>query len=180
MTILASALGAGVMAPIPPVEVRQILGLLETIRTRGGDVEFFRLTAELGQGFTRVLLAVKAAELLAFVTTPEDHLALTELGRQVVAAPRKLRRQLFREQLVRVPLVKRILEMAQHSDEQRLAKDVLLEELAIQCPQEEPKRLLRILINWGRFAELWDYQATTATLTLNGTRGATKESAHAG
>ena len=62
--------------------------------------------------------------------------------------------------------MQRLQEMAQHSPEHRLTQDVLLEELAIQCPQEEPKRLFRILMNWGRFADLWAYDLASARLIL--------------
>ena len=168
VTLLGGFFGIQAMAPLPAVEVRDIIGLLEAVRSRGGDVEFFRLTVELGRTFTRALLAVKAAELLGFLVTPQDHLQLTELGRQFIAAPRKTRRQLFRGQLLQVPLAKRIREMVDHSPERRVAKDVLLEELAIQCPQEDPKRLLRVLINWGRFADLWVYEPRPAMLALAG------------
>ena len=168
VTILAGVFGIQSMAPIPAVEVRDIIGLLEAVGSRGGDVEFFRLTVELGRAFTRVLLAVKAAELLAFLGTPQDHLVLTELGRQFVQAPRKTRRQLFRGQFLQVPLTKRLREMLEKSPDHRLDKDVLLEEFAIQCPQEDPKRLLRILINWGRFADLWTYQPANGVLMVNG------------
>ena len=167
-TILFGLAGLHAMTPIPFVEVREIIGLLEAVRSRGGEVEFFRLTTEMGRAFTHILLAVKAAELLAFLVTPQDRLVLTDLGRQFASAPRKTRRQLFSRQLVQVPLVKRIREMLEHSPEHALTKDVLLEELAIQCPQEDPKRLLRILINWGRFADLWTYQSATGTLAVNG------------
>ena len=166
VTILAGMFGIQSIAPIPTVEVREIIGLLEAVGSRGGDVEFFRLTVELGRTFTRIVLAVKAAELLALLESPQDHLVLTELGRQFVAAPRKKRRQLFRGQFLQVPLAKRVREMLEHSPEHRLEKEVLLEELAIQCPQEDPKRLLRVLLNWGRFADLWAYQPSTATLAL--------------
>ena len=159
------------ITPIPPVEVREIIGLLEAVNRRGGDVAFFRLIAELGLAFARVLLAVKAAELLGLLETPHDHLVLTPLGRQLLAAPRKARKQLFLTQLLKIPLIRRIRDMLAHSPDHRLPRDVVLEELAIQCPQEDPKRLLRILVNWGRFAELWAYPLTHDTprcLQLNG------------
>jgi NitT/TauT family transport system ATP-binding protein len=168
VTILAGLAGIHAMVPVPLVEVRDIMGLLEAIRSRGGDVEVFRLTAEMGRTFTRILLASKAAELLGFLETPQEHLVLTELGKQFIASPRKMRKQIFRAQLIQLPLIKRLRDMLEHSTEQRLAKDIFLEELAIQCPQEDPKRLFRILINWGRFAELWTYQPSSATLGMNG------------
>ncbi|MBI3319394.1 MAG: ATP-binding cassette domain-containing protein [Candidatus Omnitrophica bacterium] len=157
----------GVMAPIPLVEAREIFGLLEVVRRRGGEVEFFRLTAEMGRTFTRVLLAVKAAELLGFLETPQDRLVLTERGRYLMAASRKVRKQLFQERLIQIPLIKRLRTMFEHSAEHALKRDTVLEELAIQCPQEDPKRLLRIVINWGRFADLWTYHSSTATLTVS-------------
>lgn len=168
VTILAELPGARPIAPVPLVEVRDIIGLLEAVSTRGGDVEFFRLTAEMGRTFTRILLALKAGELLGFLSTPADHLVLTDLGRQLVVSPRKMRKQLFRGQLLQLAIIKRLKEMLDHSEDRQLTKDLLLEELAIQCPQEDPKRLLRILINWGRFAELWVYQPVSATLSANG------------
>ncbi len=170
VTILAGLAGVHTMAPVPLVEVRDIVGLLEAVRGRGGDVGFFRLTAEMGRAFTRILLASKAAELLGFLETPQDRLVLTEAGRTFLAGARKQRKQVFRAQLAQLPLIKRIRDMLEHSAEHELAKDVLLEELAIQCPQEDPKRLFRILINWGRFADLWSYQAASSTLTMNGGR----------
>ena len=160
--------GAPAIISIPLVGVREIIGLLESVGQRGGDVEFFRLTAEMGRAFTRILLAVKAAELLELLESPRDRLMLTSLGRQFISVTRKLRQQIFAKQLAHVPLVMRVLEMLRHGEENRLAQEVLLEELAIQCPQEDPRRLLRILMNWGRFANLWTYDVATQTLVLNG------------
>jgi NitT/TauT family transport system ATP-binding protein len=164
VAVPAGAVGARVIGAIPLVEVRDLIGLLVTVGSRGGQVEFFELTAEMGRTFTRILLSAKAAELLGFLQTPEDRLLLTELGRQFAAASRKVRKQLFRGQLIQVPIVKRLRDMLDHSPEHGLARDILLEELAIQCPQEDPKKLLRILLNWGRFADLWVYQPGTHTL----------------
>ncbi len=168
VTILAGMAGIQTMAPVPLVEVREISGLLEAINNRGGDVELFRLTAELGRAFTRLLLASKAAEVLGFLQTPQDHLVLTDLGRQFLAGSRKIRKQVFRGQLIQLALIKRLREMLEHTAEHRIAKDVVLEELAIQCPQEDPKRLFRVLLNWGRFADLWVYHPATAMLSGNG------------
>ena len=114
-TILTRLAGVHPIAAIPLVEVREMIGLLESVRQRGGDIEFFRLAAEMDRTFTRILLAVKATELLGLLKTPQDRLVLPELGRQFVAASRKLRRQLFARQILQVPLIKRLREMLDHS-----------------------------------------------------------------
>ncbi len=159
--------GPRAISPIPLVEVRDIVGLLQAVGNRGSDVELFGLTEELGRTFTRILLAAKAGELLGFLETPQDRLVLTELGRQFVAAVPRVRKHLFQTRLLQRPLIRRLREMLEHSQD-GLTKDVLLQELAIQCPQEDPKRLLRILINWGGFAGLWVQRA--GVLLANGQR----------
>ena len=65
---------------------------------------------------------------------------------------------------MQLPLIRRVQEMLAHSPDRQLAKDLILEELAIECPQEDPKRLFRILVNWGGFAELWTYDPATGLL----------------
>ena len=75
--------------------------------------------------------------------------------------------------------MRRVREMLEHSPEHQLDRDVLLEELAIQCPQEDPTRLLRILINWGRYAELWSYQPSMSALVTNGGPKPAPEAPHA-
>ena len=161
---VAVAAAASPLTPLPLVEVRDVIGLLETVKTRGGRVQFYRLTAEMGRAFTQILLASKAAELLKFLETPEDDLVLTDLGRQFISAAQKMRKQLFRTSLTQLPLIKRVQDLLANSSEQRIDKEVLLEELAIQCPEEDPKRLFRILINWGRYADLWLYQSANGSL----------------
>ena len=148
----------------PLAEVREMIGLLEVIEDRGGSVSLFTLTEEMDRDFTRILLASKAAELFGFLKTPEEQLVLTPLGRQFITASRKLRKQIFRQYVTQLPLIKHIQKMLSHHPQHSLNKDILLEELAIQCPQEDPKKLFRILMNWGRFADLWAYKSATGTL----------------
>ena len=52
-----------------------------------------RAVSRMDRAFTRVVLAVKAAELLGFLTTPDDRIVLTALGRKFLAAPRAERRE---------------------------------------------------------------------------------------
>jgi NitT/TauT family transport system ATP-binding protein len=150
------------ISPIPLVEVREIVSLLEMVSQRGDYVDLFNLTTEMDTTFTRALLAVKGAELLGFLETPQDRLVITDLGNRFLQSTRKGRKQIFQVQLRQVPLIRRLKAMLDQNPQ--ISKEILLEELAIQCPQEDPKRLFRVLVNWGQFAELWTYQAATATL----------------
>ena len=184
-SIVAAPSGpAGAPAPaivsVPLVNIRDIVGLVESVYQRGGEVEFFLLTAEMGRTFTRILLAMKAAELLGLLETPDNRLRLTPFGQKVASAPPSTRRPLVAARLADVPLIKRIREMLRHSPEGRLTNEVLFEELAIQCPQEDPKRLLRVLMNWGRYAGFWSSEPVHAALVLIGREGNERSNISAG
>lgn len=167
-TIVSSWSGAFSMVPVPLVEVRDVIGILESVAARGGNVPLFRLNDEIDTTFTSILLATKGAELLGFLTTPEDHLILTDSGRELVKASQKGKKKIFREKFTQLNLVKRLKEMLERSAEGRFPRDIFLEELAINCPLEDPKKLFRILINWGKYAELWSYHAASSMVCLAG------------
>ncbi len=155
----------GVVEPLPRAGAREILGLLRAIESRGGEVALFQLTSEISQALGRLLQTIKAAELLGFVDTPHHRIVLTELGRQVLKE-RKRRKAIFQQQLRTLRLVQHVVHMIERSPAQRLPTDVLLEEFAILLPQEDPRRMLRILLNWGRFADLFDGQRAEGFVCL--------------
>ncbi|QQR80883.1 MAG: ATP-binding cassette domain-containing protein [Deltaproteobacteria bacterium] len=167
-TIVSSWSGAFSMVPLPLVEVRDVIGILEAVSARGGNVPLFRLNDEIDTTFTSILLATKGAELLGFLTTPEDHLIMTDIGKEFMLASKKMQKQIFKNRFVQLNLFKRLKDMLERSPEGRFPRQIFLEELAIHCPLEDPKKLFRILINWGKYAELWSYQAAISSVVLVG------------
>jgi NitT/TauT family transport system ATP-binding protein len=49
----------------------------------------------------------------------------------------------------------------------RLPKDVVEEELAIRLPHEDVGPLFKTVVSWGRFSELFEYDADSETLSLS-------------
>jgi NitT/TauT family transport system ATP-binding protein len=157
--------------PLPHVNIGEMLGLLDLVQDKGGAADIFELAVEVGKEFGKVLALVKAAELLDFADTPKHVVALTPLGRQLVSGKINERKKLVNQQLRTLRLVQRVVELLQRQENFSVDEDIVLEELAVLLPTEKPQTMFRSLVRWGRYAELFGYNANQRRLYLD-TEGA--------
>ena len=108
----------------------------------------------------------KAAELLDFVDTPKQKILLTELGKRFVESDTTERKRLWKEQLYKLNIDKRILDMLKRESKGRLERGYVEEELALHLPQEDPLKMFNILTSWARFGELFAYSEDTGYITF--------------
>ena len=77
----------GPAEPLPDVSAADIIGLLEYLHQHQGEEEdVVRIADNTNREFTRMVLVVKAAELLGFIDTPLHMVVLTAKGRRLVEA----------------------------------------------------------------------------------------------
>ncbi len=145
--------------PLPHVSPSEIIGLLEILDDHRGVIDIFDLATKIGKDFGSTIAVVKGAELLDFVDTPKQNVVLTELGRKFLAASINDRKTLWRQQLLGMRLFDIVTAMVKRPDVPGLPHDVILEQLAILLPHEDPERLFDILVGWGRYGELFGYNA---------------------
>lgn len=155
------------VAPLPKAEPAQVFGLLEAMDAEGGSLDIFDFVADTRQNYGHVIMVVNAAEILGLVRTPKDKVELTDLGRQALAADVNARKALINLQLQSFRLVAQVVEMIQRAPENSLAKDLVLQHLAVQMPGEQPHQQFNILVAWARYAELLGYSARRALLYLD-------------
>ena len=153
--------------PLPNVTPGEIAGLLERVDADGGSSDIFDVAAEIGKEFGKLLAVVKAAELLGFVETPKDRVALTQRGRQYLQAKVRLRKLLLNQQLRTLVLFQRIIELLQKQEGQSADEDLLLEELAVWLPSQRPATMFKTIVRLGRYAELLGYNADERKLYID-------------
>jgi NitT/TauT family transport system ATP-binding protein len=153
--------------PLPNVNVGEMIGLLERVDNAGGTTDIFDLSVEIGKEFGKVLELVKAAELLDFVDTPKHMVALTPLGRQLLAVDVNGRKRLMNQQLRQLQLVQHLVDMLQTQENKAVEEDLVLEELAVWLPTEKPQTMFKSIVRWGRYAELLGYNADERKLYLD-------------
>ena len=156
----------GPFAPLPPATVGEMLGLLEILADQGGEMDLFAVDALTEWDFGRTIAVVKAAELLDLVDTPKNQVVLTDAGRALVAASPREKPLLFRRQLLGLgTFVTVVRDLARREDASARGGDVR-EMLAERLPAEATGALFGTLVNWGRFAQLLDYDASADELSL--------------
>ena len=148
---------------IPTVSLVTVVGLLEVLENEGA-MELFELTKHVDMQLTQLLLVVKAAELLDWVKTPGENVELTPSGRRFLDADINRRKRLLNGSLRAISTFNMVIQMLKQAEGGRVDEDVLLGQLAMQFPHERPQRVLRTMIAWARYAELFKYSSTRRIL----------------
>ncbi len=152
--------------PLPDASASEVIGLCEVLDDHDGHADVFHLVDHIGQDFSRVLAVTKAAELLDFVDTPKQEVVLTDDGKRFLAAAVPDRKLMFRDRVRRLRIFHDILELIARGDGHAVDTEVVLEALALRLPYEEPDRMLRTVVDWGRHADLFDHDPESGRLFI--------------
>ena len=142
-----------------------VAGLVEKLKADAGHVDLYRLAGELNYELDDLLPIVEAGELLGLATVREGDLLLTPLGDAYADATILARKELVAGRLLRLPVIRWVFETLQRHDDQRIARDYFLEELAAQYG-DFAELQLDAVISWGRFSELFAFDNDTDELFL--------------
>ncbi len=153
----------GHIESIPHVSVGRISGLLEILEDSTETVDLFELSLRIGKEFGETISIVKAAEMLDLVDTPKQEVFLTDLGREYLAGDQARRKEIFARQILQLRLFQ-LITGSLHKAGKPVDADVILQELAILLPYDQPEKLFETIIAWGRYAELIDYDQDTHTI----------------
>jgi len=157
----------GPIRPIPEARPSEVLGLLEILSDHSGEQDLFDLDAITDYDFGHTIAVVKGAEMLGVAETPGDLVRLTDLGREMVAAPQPEKKILFRKRLLTLgTFVALIRHLAAEPDSAHSGEDVRTF-LAERLPGHSIPDLFRTIVNWGRYGQLWHYDAASDELTLH-------------
>ena len=150
---------------LPDASIGRLIGLLEVMRRTPGPDRVSRLAAELHLGLDGLLPLLAAAHLLGWAVGGKGRHDLTEEGRRVVDADEAGRKVLFRARARGVPLLRLILEALAAAGRRPVPRETILAALSGQFPALDAQRQFDTAVNWGRYAELFDYDADSGGLT---------------
>lgn len=135
-----------------------IVGLLETLNDHGGKVDVYKLSQSLHFELDDLMPITEAAELLGFVKIESGDLEFVDLGRKVIDGDENAKKAIFRRQIpASVALVNRIISELEREDDHRIGRERVLKFLAYSFTPAESERQLDTVVDWARYAELFDY-----------------------
>jgi NitT/TauT family transport system ATP-binding protein len=141
--------------------------LLELLADHGGREDLHALASALSLDVSDLLPIVESAELLGFLSVDQGDGQITPAGRTFAAASILERKQLFRQaSLERVLLLRQIDEALRAKADHTLPDDFFRDLLEEQFTPSMANQQFEIAIQWGRYAEIFDYDADRGRLVL--------------
>jgi len=146
---------------LPHARPGGIAGLLELVLDHNGKDDIYRLADDLAFDIDDLLPIVDAAQLLGFLTVNEGDAAITPTGAEYANSEILRQKELFRTAAVEnVLLLRQIVRAIEAKSDRTVSEEFFHDMLDEQCSEDETLRQLETAINWGRYAELFDFDAS--------------------
>jgi len=151
---------------LPHARVGGIAGLTELLRDRGGREDLFRLSEELVMDVEDLLPILEACVLLGFAWLKEGDVQITPQGIAFADADIQQRKILFRNAaLEHVMILKQIDSILKRKSDHAIADEFFHDILDEHFAEDEVQRQFETALNWGRYAEIFDYDRASGRLT---------------
>lgn len=164
--------------PLPHVRVGTISGLLELIADQPeGTDDISRLAESLKLAVDDLLPILDAAVLLGFATVAAGDIYLTAIGQDFATTTILRSKELFQQQVLKqVPVLVSMIQTLQEKRSGSMRKDFFLDLWSEHVPTAEADRQFATAVDWGRYAELFEYDAREERLYLPELQSATESS----
>jgi NitT/TauT family transport system ATP-binding protein len=151
---------------LPHARVGGIAGLLELLHDRGGREDLFRLSEDLVMDVEDLLPILEACVLLGFAWLKEGDVQLSSQGVRFADADIQRRKVLFREaSLEHVTILKQIDSILKKKSDHAISDEFFHDILDEHFSEDEVQRQFDTAMNWGRYAEIFDYDRESGKLT---------------
>ncbi len=152
---------------LPHARPGGVAGLLELLIDKGGKDDIYRLADDLAFEIDDLLPIVDAAQLLGFLIVEEGDAAITPSGTAFANSEILRQKELFRAAaLEHVLLLRQIRRALETKNDHTVPEEFFLDMLDEQFSEDESLRQVETAVNWGRYAELFDFDAARRRFIL--------------
>ncbi len=155
--------------PLPPVVVSVMIGLIEEI-VSDPHKEIFHLqdlSESLHMDIEDLFPVIELLDMLHFAEITDGEIKLTKTGKSFADADILDKKEIFAQHLMRyIPLVKDIRDQLDAAEGHSIPEEHFLNELDDNMINADAKNVLKTVIDWGRYAEIFAYNGNTRMLSL--------------
>jgi NitT/TauT family transport system ATP-binding protein len=156
-------------ALLPHATVGRLLGLIDAMAETPESDDLYRLAERLRLRLDELHPLVEATRLLGWAKVAKGDYDLTGEGRRVAEATVSERKVLFRGRVRELPLIASILRALEAGAP--VSRESVLAQLHSHVAPREAERQVDTAVSWGRWAELFDYDADEACFLPAGGAG---------
>jgi NitT/TauT family transport system ATP-binding protein len=154
---------------LPEASVAEVMGLLELLNSpeHQGKMDLPDVADTLTLDIDDLFPLTEMLEILRFAKVSQGDITITEEGKVFADADILERKKIFSIQLKRyVPLARYIYDQLVRHPRHRALEENYLSLLEDYVSEAEAERVLRTVIEWGRYAELFAYDYNSGVLSL--------------
>jgi NitT/TauT family transport system ATP-binding protein len=155
---------------LPHTRPGGLAGLLEILVDQGGRADLHVLADELSLEVDALLPSVDTAVLLGMLKLEEGDALITPEGQAFAQGDIQGRKAIFRKAaLTHIPLFRQMEQSLKAKADRTLPAEFFQDLLDEHFSEDEARRQLETAIQWGRYAEICDFDAASGKLTLTET-----------
>lgn len=145
--------------------IGDVVGLLEILEDLDTRVDIATLDDSLDEERTTLLNLLNDSEALGLVNVEDGDVYLTPFGTEFLKANITGRKVMLKKLLRKVEPFSSLLSKLLESETGEMERDEIDEFIAVNFPSEDHEATFRLILNWGRYSKLIDYDADEETLT---------------
>jgi NitT/TauT family transport system ATP-binding protein len=151
---------------LPHARPGGIAGFMELLVDRGGRDDLYKLADELAMDVDDILPIVDASVMLGFALLHEGDVEITPEGRHFGEADIQMQKEMFREATLKNVAILRLIENTLHAKRDRaIGEEFFRDILDEHFSTAEVERQFETILNWGRYAEIFNYDSETGRLS---------------
>ena len=155
---------------LPHTRPGGLAGLLEILVDQGGRANLHVLADELSLEVDALLPSVDTAVLFGMLKLEEGNAIITPEGQAFAQGDIQERKAIFRKAaLANVPLLHQMEQALKAKTDRTLPAEFFQDLLDEHFSEDEARRQLETAIQWGRYAEIFNFDAASGKLTLTET-----------
>src|ERR1700734_4209142 len=153
---------------IPHARPGGISGLIELLNDRGGEEDIYHIAEDLLLEVDDLLPILEATQMLGLATANEGDVRLTPAGKAFAEADITTRKTLFRDAVLEhVSLLQQMHSALHKKSDHTMPLEFFRDLLDERFAQVEVEQQIETALGWGRYAELFTYDAEDDTVHLH-------------
>lgn len=155
---------------LPDASISELVGFMETLLEEDAvdkAIPMSELAEILHYDIDDLFPLTEVLTIMQFTDQQPDGLQLTAAGKHFAKADMLEQKQIFAKHLLYyIPLARHIRTVLSKRLNHKVSKKYFLAELEDSLSAEDAERVLRIIIEWGRYAEIFAYDDSDGKLSL--------------
>ena len=129
-------------------------------------MDIYQLGGNLMMEIDDLFPNIEGISMLGFATVKEGDIFITSLGKELVELDKDESKELFKKQIEQISTFKVIMNVLNNKSNHTMKEEFFKELFKKYFQADEIEKMMDIIIDWGRYAELFQYDHDSEELYL--------------